>query len=34
MESQDNFKAPGAEELLTGSTYDVNGRSLLLLIEK
>lgn len=34
LESQDNFNAPGAEELLTGSTYDVNGRSLLLLIEK
>ncbi len=34
MESKDNFNAPASEELLTGSTYDVNGRSLLLLVEK
>lgn len=34
MESQDNFKAPGSEDLLTSRYYTLNGRSLLLLIEK
>ena len=34
MESKDNFNAPASEELLTETTYDVNGRSLLLLVEK
>lgn len=34
MESQDNFKAPGSEDLLTSKYYTLNGRSLLLLIEK
>lgn len=34
MESQDNFKSPGAEDQLTSSIYRVNPRSVLLLIEK
>lgn len=34
MESIGNFKDPGAEDLLTVTTYDMIGRSFLLLIEK
>ena len=34
MESKDNFNNPVALELLTGTTYTLAGRSLLLLIEK
>lgn len=34
MESQDNFKAPGQEEYMSGKTYTLNGRSILILIEK
>jgi hypothetical protein len=34
MESRGNFTDPGAEDLLTVTTYDLAGRSLLLLIER
>jgi isoamylase len=34
MEDKDNFNSPGAEEQLSDQTYDLVGRSLLLLIEK
>lgn len=34
MENMDNFHASGAEELLTGTTYGLAGRSVLLLVEK
>jgi isoamylase len=34
MESQGNFADPGAEQVLGGATYDLAGRSLLLLIER
>ncbi len=34
MESAGNFTNPGSEQLLGGATYDLAGRSLLLLIEK
>ena len=34
MEGMDNFNAAGSEELLTGPTYSLAGRSVLLLIEK
>ena len=34
MENRDNFTAAGSEELLTGPTYTLAGRSVLLLIEK
>jgi isoamylase len=33
-EKRGNFTDDGGEELLTGSTYDVNGRSVLVLIER
>ena len=33
MEDQDNFKDPGQPNLLTGATYDVDARSVLILIE-
>lgn len=34
MENQDNFKAPGAEDLLNDPKYKLNARSVLVLIEK
>jgi glycogen operon protein len=34
MEDQDNFEAPGNEEQLDASTYELNPRSILLLMEK
>jgi isoamylase len=34
MENIDNFNAAGTEELLTGATYSLAGRSVLLLMEK
>lgn len=34
MENMDNFNAAGTEELLTGATYSLAGRSVLLLMEK
>ena len=34
MENQDNFNAPGAEELLNNASYGMHARSLLLLVEK
>lgn len=34
MEPQDNFRSPGQEELMTGRTYTMHGRTLLLLVEK
>lgn len=34
MEGEDNFEDPGEEDLLDSSTYKLNPRSALLLIEK
>jgi glycogen operon protein len=34
MENADNFNAAGSEELLTGASYSLASRSVLLLIEK
>ncbi|MES2569922.1 MAG: glycogen-debranching protein, partial [Verrucomicrobiota bacterium] len=34
MEDRDNFVAPGAEELIPGGTYELHGRSILVLVEK
>jgi hypothetical protein len=34
MENTDNFNAAGSEELLTGASYSLASRSVLLLIEK